>query len=320
MEVTLPNHSKYIWIFDAKYRIELNNNRGDLPTDEVDFVPDDALNQMHRYRDALINFSQHESNALSARLSRPVYGAFALYPGFFEQHSTENPYKDTIEKVGIGAFALLPSSEFSGGNQWLKDYLVSHIGLHTNSSSIHNINESLSLLSPSRIPLSGMFQNFYRNLILVSVNNSLDSQNYHQLFKSDNENSGVYQISKRLFKNATDENIIRELKFIAITGSSINGQSANFFNAIWPIKSVELKVPYRVATNPSANDEVSEPYWQIVLGPKLALKNTIKNVPLSIASSEIKLTTLELLEGINDYAHIPEVYISRVSPPSAVCL
>ncbi|MDT9702427.1 nuclease domain-containing protein, partial [Streptomyces sp. P17] len=67
--VTLPKtneldiEKKFIWIFDAKYRIKLDKNRFDDGSDDItktDYVPDDAINQMHRYRDALIRLSGSE--------------------------------------------------------------------------------------------------------------------------------------------------------------------------------------------------------------------------------------------------------------------
>ncbi|MDR9778407.1 nuclease domain-containing protein, partial [Rhizobium hidalgonense] len=74
-----------------------------------DLVPDDAINQMHRYRDALV---QVNNNGIK---SRPVLGAFALYPGCFNQKDDPNlnPYAESIEQVGIGAFALLPRNDGS---------------------------------------------------------------------------------------------------------------------------------------------------------------------------------------------------------------
>ncbi|MBE9197169.1 DUF2357 domain-containing protein, partial [Synechocystis sp. LEGE 06083] len=123
LEVTLPKSAssdeekKFIWLFDAKYRIKTYKNRFDDTNEDIasiDYAPDDAINQMHRYRDALIRVSESQSSlpqtkGQSVKKSRPVFGAFALYPGFFDQAITKNPYHSEIEEVGIGAFALLPS-------------------------------------------------------------------------------------------------------------------------------------------------------------------------------------------------------------------
>ena len=179
LEVTLPKSAdltkadsseekQFIWLFDAKYRIKTEKNRFDDSNEDIeskDYVPDDAINQMHRYRDALIRLSEpHDSKSLSSgnsgqspKKSRPVFGAFALYPGFFNQATTPNPYAAAIEEVGIGAFALLPSqnepcqngpsqNELSqtestqtksrySGHQWLLEFLQAQIGTAPNSQT-----------------------------------------------------------------------------------------------------------------------------------------------------------------------------------------
>ncbi len=48
LEATFLKGEKVQWIFDAKYRIADDGNGADR-------APDDAINQMHRYRDALIH-------------------------------------------------------------------------------------------------------------------------------------------------------------------------------------------------------------------------------------------------------------------------
>ena len=105
------------WIFDAKYRIADNSNGTDS-----DKAPDEAINQMHRYRDALIYINQANDGELEK--SRPILGAFVLYPGWFDEANTSNPYQDAIEAVGIGGFPLLPGRD----NQWLRDFLEARFG------------------------------------------------------------------------------------------------------------------------------------------------------------------------------------------------
>ena len=53
LKAKFPNGKDAIWLFDAKYRIK-KPDQWDRPEDG-DKVPEDALNQMHRYRDALIH-------------------------------------------------------------------------------------------------------------------------------------------------------------------------------------------------------------------------------------------------------------------------
>ncbi len=91
-----------------------------------DRVPDDAINQMHRFRDAITR--RVGSAAEGPQRVRPVVGAFALYPGFFHQTGTnmeaEHPYFEEVEHVGNGAFRLLPH-----GRAWLTRYFKERFGV-----------------------------------------------------------------------------------------------------------------------------------------------------------------------------------------------
>jgi hypothetical protein len=135
VEATFSDGQKLFWVFDAKYRIRRNDDpylasESDDAADEAvlpagDMAPADAINQMHRYRDAIV----HAVTAEQAypQLSRPVIGAYCLFPGWYpadEQRAGRNPYQDAIEAVGIGAFPALPGQE----NPWLRDFLASQLG------------------------------------------------------------------------------------------------------------------------------------------------------------------------------------------------
>lgn len=115
LEVKHQDLPVLLWVFDAKYRVEQGSNG-------KDYVPEDAINQMHRYRDAILfEWTQQEQT------SRPVFGAFALYPAFYEQEQEHNPYQPAIEAVNIGAFALLPSTDTSH-QHWLQQFLTKQLG------------------------------------------------------------------------------------------------------------------------------------------------------------------------------------------------
>lgn len=93
---------KLTYLFDAKYRI------GDTQ-DNVDTPPDDAINQMHRYRDAIYYIDQD-----TKQLKKEVIGGYILFPGNGEDSAVEemNFYK-SIGKVNIGAFPLRPQDNES---------------------------------------------------------------------------------------------------------------------------------------------------------------------------------------------------------------
>jgi predicted component of viral defense system (DUF524 family) len=149
LQVIFPNNERIHWVFDAKYRVE-----NDGFESELDYAPEDALNQMHRYRDALVLQQQQADGTL--KRSRPVIGAYVLYPGWYPdsvQLAEKNQYADAIEAVNIGAFPALPGQE----NIWLREFLNDNLNIKMN-------HDAEKLLSPEKhlsiqavqIPPSGL--------------------------------------------------------------------------------------------------------------------------------------------------------------------
>ena len=97
----LHRDMKMTYLFDAKYRIRGKDSNG------VDNPPDDAINQMHRYRDA-IYYKEYES----APLKKEVIGGYILFPGDGETADVEvSKFYKTIGEVNIGAFPLRPKDD-----------------------------------------------------------------------------------------------------------------------------------------------------------------------------------------------------------------
>ena len=96
----LQEGMRLTYLFDAKYRIGGKVKGVDVP-------PDDAINQMHRYRDA-IYYKDYSSDVLK----KEVIGGYILFPGDGEPAEVEvsNFYK-SISEVNIGAFPLRPKDE-----------------------------------------------------------------------------------------------------------------------------------------------------------------------------------------------------------------
>ena len=91
---------KMTYLFDAKYRIEGRVNGVDTP-------PEDAINQMHRYRDA-IYYKEHSSN----ELKKEIIGGYILFPGDGQKADVEvSKFYKTIDEVNIGAFPLRPKDK-----------------------------------------------------------------------------------------------------------------------------------------------------------------------------------------------------------------
>ena len=94
---------KLTYLFDAKYRI---NDRTDAG---VDTPPDDAINQMHRYRDAIYYKDNKEGGA---SLKKEVIGGYILFPGNGEPlEVAKAKFQKSLDEVNIGAFPLRPNDE-----------------------------------------------------------------------------------------------------------------------------------------------------------------------------------------------------------------
>ena len=93
----LQQGMKMTYLFDAKYRIDGKDKGVDVP-------PDYAINQMHRYRDA-IYYKDYDANALK----KEVIGGYILFPGDGEPNDVAvSKFYKTIKEVNIGAFPLRP--------------------------------------------------------------------------------------------------------------------------------------------------------------------------------------------------------------------
>lgn len=103
------NTIQYTYLFDAKYRLRdttIPRYRG------VEVPPVDAINQMHRYRDAI-----YYTHANDEKLKREVIGGYVLYPGNLNKEQfIDSYYQRSIDEVNIGAFPLKP------GGHWRRIY------------------------------------------------------------------------------------------------------------------------------------------------------------------------------------------------------
>lgn len=88
----------YTYLFDAKYRLS------DRRIENNDVPPQDAINQMHRYRDA-IYYTEPKGNGIK----KEIIGGYVLYPGDLNRSQFEDSYYHrSLKRVGIGAFPLKP--------------------------------------------------------------------------------------------------------------------------------------------------------------------------------------------------------------------
>ena len=117
----LQKDMKMTYLFDAKYRIEGRTPSG------VDTPPEDAINQMHRYRDA-IYYKEHSSN----ELKKEIIGGYILFPGDGQKADVEvSKFYKTISEVNIGAFPLRPKDK---ENRKLLEHFIKEL-IETKSST-----------------------------------------------------------------------------------------------------------------------------------------------------------------------------------------
>jgi uncharacterized protein len=174
LEASWVNTKRLLWVFDAKYRVKTQrDDRDERRTENQPLVPPDALDQMHRYRDALILRHVQDDEK-----SRPVVGAYALYPGVFNQKNQVNPYQNAIREVGIGAFPLLPRP---GHDHWLREHLRDALGLRAAVHQDPNDPATLLVQENIRIPVTGL-EYEHEDTLIVFLTRDRDP-NYLQKFR-----------------------------------------------------------------------------------------------------------------------------------------
>ena len=106
------------YLYDAKYRVWSDRNL-DVTDDWIeqdedmvadfkgaDYPPADAINQMHRYRDSIYYCGDED------KLRKEIVGGYILFPGRGDDESIARRfYSQSISRINIGAFPLLPSGE-----------------------------------------------------------------------------------------------------------------------------------------------------------------------------------------------------------------
>ena len=354
LEVTLPKgadltkadsseEKQFIWLFDAKYRIKTEKNRFDDSNEDIeskDYVPDDAINQMHRYRDALIRLSEpHDSKSPSSgnagqspKKSRPVFGAFALYPGFFDQATTPNPYAAAIEEVGIGAFALLPSqaepsqtdptqtkSRYSG-HQWLLAFLQAQIGTAPNTPTgqgneamypVAGMAERLYVQDAARIPYYGMRQVLYPDLTMTVALGKYNDRFINCFEKFKNEELHFYHLPVSTFELNFKSHVVNEIRYLALIP---NYQVIHDIRLVWPIRDVQYVKRREIELSITGYESDSdEPYILFELGKPFSLKAPVVFQPNGTFRHSIKITTMEQLERAEYLNQAKAVYLEALA-------
>lgn len=126
---------KMTYLFDAKYRINDRTYEG------VDTPPDDAINQMHRYRDAIYYKDNKEGEF---GLKKEVIGGYILFPGNGDPlEVAKAKFQQSLDEVNIGAFPLRPNDE---ENRKLLEHFIGEL-----------ISKASTEILDSSIPQKGLF-------------------------------------------------------------------------------------------------------------------------------------------------------------------
>ena len=110
-----------VYIFDAKYRIYVDNNGNICPMEE-------DINIMHRYRDSIVS-----KNSINNHFKYESVGAYVMFPCSDEKTFEENKFYKSIEKVNIGGLPMLPGST---------SLMKKHISNIINQSYIEAVNNN----------------------------------------------------------------------------------------------------------------------------------------------------------------------------------
>ncbi len=256
LEATFPNQERVQWIFDAKYRIAEDKNSNDC-------APDDAINQMHRYRDALIHIHKADDGELEK--SRPILGAFVLYPAWFNEANASNPYQEAIDAVGIGGFPLLPGRD----NRWLKNFLIERFGITNLNYELPEADVDKYFVSDSaRIGTMGLQLARYSDLTLAAPLGPKAGRDKDYLQRFQSGNAGWYHIRlSATEKKAIARNVMRELRYCAIAVYH-GGGTERIITHIYDVKSVRLVPRCAMTINQTGKiDSANETeYWLLELG------------------------------------------------------
>ena len=258
LEATFPDKSRIRWIFDAKYRIDPEDCKGDL-------IPDDAINQMHRYRDALIHLKKADDGVTEK--SRPIVGAFVLYPGWFDETAEANPYNAAIETVGIGGFPLLPGRH----NLWLRAFLQDKFGdLSSEESKERALEPDEHLLHESvRIAPTGLKLEQYSDLTLAASLGGTAGRAKEYVNRFLEGTAGWYHLPvSTQEKKKISRTIMREVRHCAVAVTS-TGTHDRTIEYLYDVKSVRLvkRCDLTVEQAGSLASGNENEYWLFELGP-----------------------------------------------------
>jgi hypothetical protein len=245
----LNEHLQFTYLFDAKYRLVSDDKE-----DGMDYPPDDAINQMHRYRDAIF----YQDNLEISKPKKEVIGAYVLFPGADNAGKVKHLYfQKSIGKVNIGAYPLIPGDKKSRNSSLLKDFL----------ETILSAKESLNILNEDIIPYKAMKYEDPDPFVLVGF---LSGDNQKRYFTSGH--AKVYHIP--VYRRNGSINTIRNLDKLKYFCPVINGVTEYY--EITDIKVIPRKDIFdKTEVEMFRDDDAS--YFVFTLNNKKHLTNMIES-------------------------------------------
>lgn len=308
LEATFATGEKLYWVFDAKYRIQPDKSDADS-AEAIDLVPNNAINQMHRYRDALIQL--HKPNGRREHKTRPILGAFALYPGWYDGGDDRNPYAQAIDEVGIGAFPLVPACDrhppMWPANRWLRDFLAEKLGAAPMEDTRQNSTLDANYPGAARIAHVGAQAWRYDDLTLLVTGAPQDerTQDYRDKFMKGEAKHYHMRLWASTRENV-EETVMQEIRYCAVTYWSEKHMRAAEY--VYPVKSVSKQKRSDINAEQAGLERKGnhELYWLFELGESRKLERPIIH-PLQ-RGHFMKLTSLAALDTKADWDSLPDRY------------
>jgi Domain of unknown function (DUF2357)/PD-(D/E)XK nuclease superfamily len=236
----LKDNTELTYLFDAKYRI------GDDKYEDLDKPPNDAINQMHRYRDAI-----YYSIPFEQRKYKEIIGGYILFPGRGDNFDIYNAnYYKAIDKVNIGAIPLLPTLDAKQEERVIDDFI--------NKLLDYNTLKHLAQVSPQK------------GLQYQDLNDPVIIGRYKTLYQRDyliNEKSPVYHIPAKRMKQLA----VINAKWFALYEIGIG------IRYYYPIKRYKIMHRYEIfEPGNKLHNNSSELYIVLYLGRKKELSHKIE--------------------------------------------
>ena len=313
LEVTFPNGELIHWIFDAKYRIDTGNQQ-----DAKDLVPDDAINQMHRYRDALIHLGELEDGTLHK--TRPIIGAYVMYPGWFSEdeqiNQNANPYANAVDAVGIGAFPVLPGHK----NLWLEGFLSRHLARKPTLKQYRTEGPDELLVQESvRIAPTGLKLRRDGDLLYVAPAGPSRVQSYLDSFAT-GAAKWYHTRDEDIHRERIPMRVMIDITHVAVAVPDPSGQLS--VSRIYDVRQVKLCKRSEISELQSgtfSSDSIGD-YWLFELGMSVPMDKPVFLTPEK--NFRFGLCSISDLKSAKNWSDISKrySYLSASPPHTSVCL